>query len=235
MTDIAIEPLGDNALLIRLGARIDAAINEHALALAASLRAAALPGIRDVAPAYSSVCVRFDPCAWTGADRRSPFDDLAMRIRPIVDAAAGTTAPRASEAAIEIPVCYGGSFGPDIDAVAAHAGLDVATVIARHSGAAYRVAMLGFMPGFPYLLGLPDQLQMPRRASPRTVVPAGSVAIGGAQTGVYPRALPGGWQLIGRTPLDLFDVSRTVPALLEPGQRVRFRAIDATEFAASRR
>jgi KipI family sensor histidine kinase inhibitor len=230
-----IEPLGDNALLIRLGEHIDAAINERALALAASLRVAALPGVHDIAPAYASVCVRFDPRAWTGAGGRSPFENLAVRIRPLVDAAATAPALRATAAAIEIPVCYGGEFGPDLEALAGHAHLDAAAVIARHSGAEYRVAMLGFMPGFPYLLGLPAELHMPRRASPRTGVPAGSVAIGGAQTGIYPRALPGGWQLIGRTPLDLFDPSRAIPALLEPGQRVRFCAIDAAEFAAHAR
>ena len=139
-------------------------------------------------------------------------------------------APRDAEA-IEIPVCYGGEFGPDLDAVATHCGLEPAEVSARHAAGDYRVAMLGFMPGFAYLLGLDESLHMPRRASPRTRVPAGSVAIGGAQTGIYPRELPGGWQLIGRTPLTLFDPSQAEPALLRPGQRVRFRAIDAAAFA----
>jgi KipI family sensor histidine kinase inhibitor len=130
-------------------------------------------------------------------------------------------------------VCYGGEFGPDLGAVATHAGVDEQAVIDAHANGDYRVAMLGFMPGFPYLLGLDKALHTPRRESPRTRVPAGSVAIGGAQTGIYPRELPGGWQLIGRTPLVLFDPTREQPALLQPGQRVRFRAIEAGgEFAA---
>jgi KipI family sensor histidine kinase inhibitor len=131
---------------------------------------------------------------------------------------------------VEIPVCYGGECGPDIAAVAEHAGLLRDAVIARHTAAEYTVAMLGFAPGFPYLLGLDPSLQMPRRATPRTRVPAGSVAIGGAQTGIYPRELPGGWHLIGRTPLVLFDPQRELPCLLAPGDRVRFHAIEADEF-----
>jgi KipI family sensor histidine kinase inhibitor len=132
---------------------------------------------------------------------------------------------------VEIPVCYGGDFGPDLDALASHAKLTAADVIARHTAATYTVAMLGFAPGFPYLFGLDPALEMPRRASPRTRVPAGSVAIGGAQTGIYPSELPGGWQLIGRTPLALFDAQRDPPSLLMPGDRVRFVAIDAAALA----
>src|SRR5262249_50300829 len=140
------------------------------------------------------------------------------------------TAPVAHADAIEIPVCYGGDGGQDLEALARHADLSVAETIARHGGAEYRVAMLGFVPGFPYLIGLDARLHMPRRPQPRPRVPAGSIAIGGAQTGIYPRETPGGWQLIGRTPLRLFDVQRPDhPALLAPGQRVRFRAIDAAE------
>jgi inhibitor of KinA len=138
---------------------------------------------------------------------------------------------KSGAAAIDIPVCYGGECGPDLDGLALHAKLPAAEVIARHCAAEYRVAMLGFAPGFAYLLGLDSTLHAPRHAVPRVRVPAGSVAIGGAQTGVYPRELPGGWRIIGRTPLVLFDASRDPPAVLGPGQRVRFRAIDADEFA----
>jgi KipI family sensor histidine kinase inhibitor len=135
---------------------------------------------------------------------------------------------------VEIPVCYGGDFGPDLDALADHARLGAEEVVERHAGAMYTVAMLGFAPGFPYLFGLDPALHMPRRASPRTRVPAGSVAIGGAQTGIYPSELPGGWQLIGRTPLVLFDADRDPPSLLMPGDRVRFVAIDAAALAVRR-
>ena len=129
-----------------------------------------------------------------------------------------------------IPVCYGGEYGPDLAEVAEHAGIDIRCVIARHTEAQYRVAMLGFAPGFPYLLGLDPALAMPRRRDPRQRVPAGSVAIGGEQTGIYPQQLPGGWQLIGRTPRRLFDIRADPPSLLAAGDRVRFEAIDEERF-----
>jgi KipI family sensor histidine kinase inhibitor len=220
----AIEPLGDSALLIQFGDRIDVQVNAQAIALAAALCAAQLPGVLDVAPAYASVCVRYAPAQ---ADAR---ERLVAAIRPFLETAAPVAA--ANAAPVEIPVCYGGEFGPDLDAVALHAQLEASELIARHAGADYRVAMLGFAPGFPYLLGLPASLHTPRRGSPRRRVPAGAVAIGGAQTGIYPRELPGGWNIVGRTPLRLFDLDRDPPALLAPGTRVRFRAIGTAEFAA---
>ena len=240
MIPFALEPLGDSALLVRFGDCIDIATNRSALALAEVLRSAALPGIRDIVPAYASVCVHYDIATFaSAAGAGSPHLLAAQRVGEI---AAGFFEARSVETdtevggetpMLEIPVRYGGEFGPDLGAVAAHAGIDEQAVIERHANGNYRVAMLGFMPGFPYLLGLDESLHTPRRASPRTRVPAGSVAIGGAQTGIYPRELPGGWQLIGRTPLVLFDPTREKPALLQPGQRVRFRAIDAGgEFAA---
>jgi KipI family sensor histidine kinase inhibitor len=228
MNEARIEALGDRAILIRLGASIDAQLNTRAVMLAESVRAALLPGVIDVAPAYASVCVRYDPAAWINA-ADSPCAELSARLSGIVERVAAT-APGAG-AEIEIPVSYGGEHGPDLAAVAQHARLAPEEVIARHCAGEYRVAMLGFAPGFPYLLGLDAALQVPRRADPRTRVPAGSVAIGGAQTGIYPRELPGGWQIIGRTPLELFDAGRDPAALLAPGMRVRFRRIAAREFA----
>ena len=239
MNALALEPLGDSALLVRLGDHIDTATNRCALALAETLRAAALPGIRDIVPAYASVCVHYDIAVFANvAGAKSPNLLAAEQIGEIAAKFLETRAARPNtdvdgEASpLEIPVCYGGEFGPALGDVAAHAGIDEHSAIERHAKGDYRVAMLGFMPGFPYLLGLDASLHAPRRASPRTRVPAGSVAIGGAQTGIYPRELPGGWQLIGRTPLVLFNPDRGQPALLQPGQRVRFRAIDAGEFAA---
>jgi len=216
----AIELLGESALLLRMGECIDGEINARATALAAALRAARLPGVLDVAPAYASVCVRHAPLA---------RERLLAAIAAFVQSANAN--PAAAQAQVEIPVCYGGEFGPDLDNVAQHSQLTAREVIARHTAAEYRVAMLGFAPGFPYLLGLDAALHTPRRASPRPRVPAGSVAIGGAQTGIYPSELPGGWNLIGRMPLQLFDAERDPPALLAPGTRVRFRAIDADAFA----
>jgi KipI family sensor histidine kinase inhibitor len=161
------------------------------------------------------------------------FAAISARLRTIVDPI--KTAEHVVDAdVVEIPVCYGGEFGPDLDAVAAHASISVDEVIDRHLRANYDVAMLGFMPGFPYLRGLDATLHTPRLATPRTRVPAGSVAIGGAQTGIYPRELPGGWRIIGRTPLVLFDPARDVPALLWPGQKVRFVRLSPDDFAAMR-
>jgi KipI family sensor histidine kinase inhibitor len=230
----ALEQLGDCALLVQLGERFDAATNAHALATTARIRESRLPGIIDIAPAYASVCVRYDPLVWSDGSGTPPYAHIAGALTALVqEMAALEPQPKRDDGVIaEIPVCYDGDFGLDLRDVAGAAGLDTATVIARHCGATYRVAMLGFAPGFPYLFGLDPTLHMPRRASPRTHVPAGSVAIGGAQTGIYPRELPGGWNIIGRTPLRLFDAERDPPALFAPGQRVRFRAIDVHEFAA---
>ncbi len=236
MNAIDIHDLGDRTLLIRLGDDIDAATNVRVHALADHLRAARLAGIVDIVPAYASIAVHYDPLVWFGAaSDRSPGDCLAQRLRALlapIDAGAHVDTVGTNDAPVDIPVCYGGDVGPDLADVARHAGLDAHDVVARHIAGDYRVAMLGFAPGFPYLLGLAPSLHMPRRANPRTRVPAGSVAIGGAQTGIYPRELPGGWQIIGRTPLCLFDAAREPPSLLAAGQRVRFRAIDAEEFRA---
>lgn len=233
MTAMRIDALGDCALLIRYGDRIDGPVNAHALAACAALQSAALPGVRDIAPAYASVCVHYDPCAWADStDPRLPHLRLAERIGALLENVAAQPTVSARNM-IDVPVCYGGEFGPDLDAVAAHAGLSVTQVIDRHTAGQYCVAMLGFAPGFAYLLGLDTGLHTPRRANPRLRVPAGSIAIGGAQTGIYPRELPGGWNLIGRTPLTLFDTARATPALFVPGQRVRLRAIAVDEFHAS--
>jgi KipI family sensor histidine kinase inhibitor len=231
MSSAQIEPLGDCALLIRFGDRISVAVNARALAATAALLQADLPGVREVAPAYASVCVQYDPVVWADPTRQhTPFAHIALHINKLVDNAAFIPTP-AMRTGIEIPVRYGGDFGPDLAALAAHAKLTQDAAIARHCAGDYRVAMLGFAPGFPYLLGLDAALHAPRLANPRTRVPTGSVAIGGAQTGIYPRESPGGWQIIGRTPLVLFDSVRDPPALLQPGQHVRFRAINAAEFA----
>ncbi|GGA39017.1 5-oxoprolinase subunit PxpB [Dyella nitratireducens] len=220
-----IEPLAEDAWLLRLGGTIDIDVNARVHAAAARLRS----GLADVecVPAYASLLLRFDPMRWLDNDG----DFSGQRLRGAIDAAlqqagASETAPRE----LIIPVCYGGEAGEDLHDVAAHTQLSPEEIIARHTAPTYRVAMLGFAPGFPYLLGLDPALAMPRRSSPRTSVPAGSVAIGGQQTGIYPQALPGGWQLIGRTPLRLFDATAGAPSLLLPGDRVRFRAIDGHEY-----
>lgn len=228
LSDCAIEPLGESALLLRFGDVIDGGLNERVHAAAAALRATDLPGIEDIAPAYASLLLRFEPTGWPHPQALiAAVHAVLARAEPVVRGA-----DMADEAVVELPVCYGGAHGADLADVAGLTGLTPDAVIARHTAGDYRVAMLGFAPGFAYLLGLDPALAVPRLASPRLRVPAGSVAIGGAQTGVYPSVLPGGWRLIGRTPLRLFDPARTPPARLAPGQRVRFRAIDAARFDA---
>ena len=224
-SDFQFEAIAEDALLLRFGDRIELTLNARVHAAVATLRHA-LPQLECV-PAYASLLLRFDPLAWRDGDAGDP----QRRLRSAVEAAlaAGGAAMAASREQL-VPVCYGGTFGPDLDEVASHCSLPAEAVIDRHAAAEYRVAMVGFAPGFPYLLGLDPALAMPRRADPRQRVPAGSVAIGGNQTGIYPEQLPGGWQLIGRTPLRLFDVTATRPSLLAAGDRVRFRVIGEAEF-----
>jgi inhibitor of KinA len=217
------EALAEDAWLLRFGDAIDVDVNARVHAAAAALQAQ-LVGVECV-PAYASVLVRFDPMRWLEDGRFS-----GRRLRDAIDAALQhASSSETTSREITIPVWYGGE---DLHEVAAHVQLSPEEVIARHTRVAYRVAMLGFAPGFPYLLGLDPALAMPRRSTPRTCVPAGSVAIGGQQTGIYPQALPGGWQLIGRTPLRMFDPAADAPSLLSPGDRVRFEAIDERAYRA---
>lgn len=225
--DIRFELLADDAWLIAFDAPvasiIDPETNARVHALAARIRTAAPGWLRDLVPAYATLAVFFD---LDTIDAEAARDWLhAQSLYDVEDAQAH--APRA----IEIPVRYGGAFGEDLDAAAAELGIAADTLISRHGAALYTVAMIGFAPGFPYLSGLDPSLALPRLATPRTRVLAGSVAIGGAQTGIYPRESPGGWRLLGRTPLRLFDPQRASPSLLAPGDRVRFVAIDDAAYA----
>ena len=221
-----VEPLGEDALLLRFEQRLDPAINRRVHALAAAIESRRPAWLRELVPSFASLALVIDPDACAAEDaleharnwlRQGVFDTAE---------AAEATLPL-----FEVPVCYGGEHGPDLDALAAHAGLTAHEAIARHAAGDYRAAMLGFAPGFPYLLGLDLSLSMPRLDTPRTRVAAGSVGIGGAQTGIYPRQGPGGWRIIGRTPLTLFDPARATPNLVAPGQQVRFVPINAEDFA----
>lgn len=203
--------LGDSALLFTFSGRIDPADNARVHALAAGVAALGLPGIRALVPSYSALAVHFDPLAWDPADLE----------RALAAAGEAPAAP-AETRIVEIPVRYGGEDGPDLASVAAHCNLSPEEVVRRHAGGTYRVHFLGFAPGFPYLGGLDPALAAPRLDAPRTRVRAGSVGIAGAQTGIYPLDSPGGWRLIGRTPLALFDPGRLEPCLLRPGDLLRF-------------
>jgi inhibitor of KinA len=223
----AIEPLGDAAVLVTLGDVINLEVNArvHELARQIRLLAERIEGIGRPVPAYATVLVPFDLELHDTAE-------VTTLLEPLVTAA--TEAPTPGEPAgndaddgtpgtlVEVPVRYGGTDGPDLDAVARHHGLSPADVIELHAGTEYRVFFVGFTPGFAYLGPLPRELDTPRRATPRERVPPGSVGIAGRQTGVYPLATPGGWQLIGRTPIALWDPRRDPPAVLRPGMRVRF-------------
>lgn len=224
-----ITPLGDSALIVRIVddfARDSEGSLNAVLAALRSLEAAAIPGVTELAPAYSTVAVFFDPA------RTEPFERLRTTIEGILSSSALGDEIKIERPVIEIPVCYDREFGVDLDDVARVAGVDGAEVVRRHSGASYRINCVGFIAGFPFMSGLPPELATPRRAAPRKEVPAGSVGIGGAQTGIYPRISPGGWNLIGRTPLRLFDIQRDPPTILQAGDRVRFRKISRAEFDA---
>lgn len=219
-----ILPLGDAAVLVRCGERINAATSARVLGLADQLHSEVQPAFVAVVPAFTSLTVHYDPAQIDFARARELVANAESSAHPIQPE---------RQATVEIPVCYEAEFAPDLAHVAQHCGLTAEQVIALHAGGEYFVGMIGFAPGFPYLGGMAAQLATPRRASPRVKVPAGAVGIGGAQTGIYPLEFPGGWQLIGRTPLRLFrSQANPLTLLLHAGDRVRLRRIGRDEFDA---
>jgi inhibitor of KinA len=219
--DPRIVPLGDSALLVEFENRIDASINERCIALAEALAARGVPGVRDIVPAYRTVAVYFDPL-------KTDRSQLQHQLGQAIVAPAPATA--ASREVIRVPVCYGAAEGPDIEDVARFARSSEEEVVSLHTAAIYRVFMLGFSPGFAYMGPVDSRIAAPRRPTPRTAVPAGSIGIAGQQTGIYPSETPGGWQLVGRTPLRAFDASRTPPSLFRAGDSVQFFAIGRDEW-----
>lgn len=226
---------GDRAAVAEWdGEGADAGVNPAACA--ARIEAARLPWVTDVIPAYDTVTVVYDPIAAAaeaeyGGERSIwPFVESSLRRIAVEENADAARTPRT----VEIPVRYGGADGPDLEACAARAGMDPESFIAAHASARYTVVMIGFMPGFPYLSGLPERLAQPRLAVPRRRVPAGSVGIAGGQTGVYPFDSPGGWQIIGRTGRKLFDPSAAEPSLLRAGDIVRFVPVPEEGAPAAR-
>ena len=216
-----IVPAGESALIVEFEERIDPDVNARAIACADAIQAAHLAGVRDVVPTYRSVAVYFDPLRTDHAALTACLERSADQ--PLTPA----SAPRV---AIRIPVCYGGDFGPDLAGVASFAGIAESDVVRVHSGPTYRVFMLGFVPGFAYLGIVDARIAVPRHTTPRVRVPAGSVGIAGMQTGVYSAETPGGWQLIGRTPVKPFDPSRDDPFLMKAGDAVQFYPIDRAEY-----
>jgi KipI family sensor histidine kinase inhibitor len=212
---------GDSAVTVVFGNAINPEINDLVHGFCAAIEDAHIPGIIELVPTYCSVLVCYNPAVI----RYAP---LVRRLRKI--AARGQTAASTGRRVFEIPVCYGGEFGEDLEDVASLAGISAAEVIKRHSAPEYRIYMLGFLPGFAYLGGLDKSIATPRLATPRVKIPAGAVGIGGEQTGIYPLDSPGGWRLIGRTPLKPYDAHRNPAILYRAGDFVRFSPIDEAEY-----
>lgn len=213
-------PAGDMALVAELGDAISPEINRRVRGLTDALEQGGVHGVFDFLPTYRSVLVYYDPLATTSAEVQ---DGIKLLLQSAQSTGAST------RNVVHLPTLYGGDLGPDIAFVAQHNGIDEREVIRMHSGADYLVYMMGFSPGFAYLGGLDERLATPRLQSPRTEIPPGAVGIAETQTGVYPVASPGGWQLIGRTPVRLFDPTRERPVLLNAGDYVRFAPIESRE------
>lgn len=222
-TLLKIVDCGDSAVSIRFPQEISAEVHDMVISTLTMIKGAGLPGVLDVIPAYASIMVRFDPLITDGEAVKNAVSAL-LADKPVRLASSG------EGRTVEIPVCYGGECGPDLENVVKHTGLDRDSVIAIHSGKEYPVHMIGFTAGFPYLGGMDERLATPRLKVPRTHIEAGSVGIAGAQTGIYSVASPGGWQIIGRTPLRLFSPDREEPFLVKAGDRIRFRSISEAEF-----
>jgi inhibitor of KinA len=219
---------GDSALVVRVASpvvnnveRIDPVVNGWCAAIARGLEQELGAAIRDAVVGYCSVTVYFDPLTTDAAWLEDRIYDVSRGVAP-EDAGEGGI--------VDVPVCYGGELGPDLGDVAAFASCSPEEAIALHTRREYRVYLVGFVPGFAYMAEVEPKIAAPRRTSPRTAVPAGSVAIAGGQTGIYPSVTPGGWNIVGRTPLKPYDADRREPFLFRPGDRVKFRSITEAEF-----
>ena len=212
---------GDRGLLVEYGDVIDPAVNNKVRSMGIAIEDNPLKGITEVIPTYRSLLMIYDPLKTDPTALQKMLESLEARLGDIK-----IPQPRT----VEIPVCYGGEFGPDIDTVADTNQLTISDVIRLHCEPEYLIYMVGFTPGFPFLGGLSEKLHTPRLETPRTLVPEGSVGIANNQTGIYPVASPGGWQLIGRTPVKLFAPGRKNPFLYQAGDRIKFRPISAEEY-----
>ncbi|MGB1748221.1 MAG: 5-oxoprolinase subunit PxpB [Dehalococcoidia bacterium] len=221
MTDSPkILPAGDSAVLVEFGEVIDPDVNSRVYALFDSVEKSLGDKVIEMIPTYRSLLVVYNPIEIT-------IGEMSDQVGGLLDGIQGESDSSVTREIIELPVVYGGEDGPDLYHVAEHAGISPQEVIDIHSGTGYLVYMIGFAPGFPYLGGLDERIACPRLTTPRVKVPAGSVGIAESQTGVYPNASPGGWQLIGRTAVPLFDVQRENPSLIKPGAEVRFVPVDS--------
>jgi len=222
MADFRILQAADSALVIEFGSAIDRKVSDRVLALAKTVKAAELPGVTAVAATFRSLSVNYDSLLTTGAE-------LEQAVAALVKTRAAASH---NKRLWEIPACYDPQFAPDIEDVARSASLTPAEVAALHAGTQYHVYMIGFVPGYPYMGDLPVQLRLPRRTDPRTRVPPGSVAIATSMTAVYPYESPGGWHLIGTSPVRFFDPGSASGALLSPGDAVKFQPVTVQQFAS---
>lgn len=216
-------PAGESAFLVKFGTKISEKIHQRILGFLRAIEAddELMKGIIDLVPSYADLMVYYNPVVFSYREILQKLKEKEKDIK---------LRTGSKSRLVEIPVCYGGEYGEDIDFVASHNNLSVKQVIGRHTKPRYLVYMLGFTPGFSYLGGLDKRISTPRRTEPRTRIPAGAVGIAGNQTGIYPIESPGGWQLIGQTPLRLFDAQKESPVLLRAGDSICFRSIAATEF-----
>jgi inhibitor of KinA len=223
---VRFEAASDQAVLVYLGEEIGAAVHERVVRLLRLLQSEPIAWIRNIQPAYCSLLITFDAAAVDHAEVQTKISELEKRAKKL---------PEAEPRLVEVPVCYGGEFGPDLEDVAARRGLTAEKVVELHIAHTYHAYFLGFAPGFAYLGHLAEEIATPRWETPRKEVPAGSVGIAGRQTAIYPLATPGGWRLIGRTPLEIFRRAREPMGLIAIGDQVRFRPITRAEFLATRR
>ncbi|HEX5564071.1 MAG TPA: 5-oxoprolinase subunit PxpB [Sporosarcina sp.] len=221
-----LSQLGDQAVVIEVGEKIDASSERQVRTIVSLLEQKSPPWMIEYIPAYTTVTLIYSIREFLKED--SPYEAVCARIRELLKDVKETAAVQ--QKVVEIPVLYGGEFGPDLDFVAEHNGLTPDEVIAIHTSGEYMVHMIGFAPGFPFIRGMSEQIAAPRRKTPRPKIPARSVGIAGLQTGVYPIETPGGWQLIGRTPLDLFLPEEDPPSLLSAGNKIRFYKITSEEY-----
>ena len=217
-----ISPVGDCAISIDFGQVIDPKINRQIRQIIEQIKGLQLDGIVELVPTYCALLVQYDAMVYS-------YSDICRILEPTLQESV-TDGANELVTIVEIPTVYGGEFGPDLGFVASHNHLSEAEVVSIHSGTDYLVYMLGFIPGFTYLGGMDPRIATPRLSSPRTLIPAGSVGIAGEQTGTYPSDSPGGWQIIGRTPVTMYDMSKKQAALLQAGDYVRYVFIDENEF-----
>jgi inhibitor of KinA len=223
-----IEPLGDKAVLVSFGSKIDSKTHHSIQSFLHHLTAHSFSWMIEAVPAYTNVAIYYDPIKFV--NEPVPFTKIERDLEALIDQNTADFAGQKSEQVVRIPVCYGGKYGPDLLEVAKNGGMTPDEVIALHTQGDYLVHMIGFAPGFPYLGGMTEKLTTPRRETPLLKIPAGSVGIAGGQTGIYPLESPGGWQIIGRTPVPLFRPQHKQPSLLKAGDHVHFYPISSDEF-----